>query len=89
MSSEEWRRTLTVCPFWLRTRSDLRCAIRRAAWQARCADGWPTLRRIIATTLARAWLSARYVTTSPGISLWLPRAFGAFLIGVGVRFLLR
>ena len=36
-----------------------------------------------------AWLSARYVTTSPGITLWLPRAFGALLIGVGVRFLLR
>ena len=36
-----------------------------------------------------AWLSARYVTTSPGITLWLPRAFGALLIGVGLRFLLR
>lgn len=36
-----------------------------------------------------AWLSARFVTTSPAVAIWLPRAFGALLIGVGARFLLR
>jgi uncharacterized membrane protein YfcA len=35
------------------------------------------------------WLSARFITTSPTVTLWLPRAFGALLIGVGIRFLFR
>jgi uncharacterized membrane protein YfcA len=36
-----------------------------------------------------AWLSSRYIATSPGVTFWLPRAFGALLIGIGIRFLFR